>query len=254
MGLTVKRDEGEYKAVPSKTGATVRYYLNDLLVKETSVPDDVKAELQAGVDEKHPEPEREPKTGKITKGVAQETNKNGTAGRPTKYTDDLPEKMLAYFDIDDPFDTFITEETHSVAKSGATKDVVKKKMIAKKLPTFERFAHEIGVHYDTLREWATAVTNPEAEPEKQELKYPEFSEAYKRAKFLQKEFLIQNGLQGLYPAASFIFVAKNITDMVDRQTIEHQDKDLVEKRDAVDNWLDTLRDNVQSTSDDTKAS
>jgi len=51
-------------------------------------------------------------------------------------------------------------------------------------------------------------------------KYPEFSESYKKAQLLQKDFLIQNGLCGLYNAAAFCFVAKNCTDMRDKQEID----------------------------------
>jgi hypothetical protein len=40
-------------------------------------------------------PEQDPKTGRITKGVPQDTNKNGTAGRPTKLEDkDIRDRFL----------------------------------------------------------------------------------------------------------------------------------------------------------------
>jgi hypothetical protein len=64
------------------------------------------------------------------------------------------------------------------------------------------------VNGDTLVEWA--------KPDN-ETKYPGFSAAYNQAKDLEKEFLVDSGLAGLYPPASFIFTAKNITDMRDRQ-------------------------------------
>ena len=46
---------------------------------------------------------------------------------------------------------------------------------ATEFPTFQGFADSINVHIDTLHEWAN--------------KYPEFSEAYKRAKQLQEKLL-----------------------------------------------------------------
>ena len=49
----------------------------------------------------------------------------------------------------------------------------------------------------------------------------DFSETMKKARELQKEFLIHNSLQGLYNSTAFIFTAKNITDMRDKQEIEH---------------------------------
>jgi len=42
-----------------------------------------------------------------------------------------------------------------------------------------------------------------------------FSDAFTHAKEIRKDFLIQNALQGLYPPATFKFVAVNLTDMRD---------------------------------------
>jgi len=42
-----------------------------------------------------------------------------------------------------------------------------------------------------------------------------FSDAFTHAKEIRKDFLMQNALQGLYPPATFKFVAVNLTDMRD---------------------------------------
>src|SRR3990167_8543412 len=86
-------------------------------------------------------------------------------GRPTKYRDDFPALLLAYFD---------------------------EQIAAEKLPFLSRFARKIaGVCEDTAIEWTK--------------EHLEFSEAYKIAKKMQKEFLIENGLVGKYNATAFIF-------------------------------------------------
>jgi hypothetical protein len=197
--------------------------------------------------EPKPKPVQEPKTGKIVKGVAQDTNKNGTAGRPTDYKPEYCDSLIAFFDRE-PYDKVIMEEQERENTQKGTKSkTVKYKMIANKLPTFVQFARSIGVSTKTVWQWANDRTSDEPDAP---LKYPEFSKAYVEAKELQKDFLIQNGLQGTTPSGAFIFVAKNLTDMVDRQLVEHDVPDLKEKRDALDNFIDTLRDNVQPTSQD----
>lgn len=200
-----------------------------------------------------PKPVQGPKTGKIVKGVAQDTNKNDTAGRPTDYKPEYCESLVAFFDCE-PYEKVVMEEQERENVTKGTKSkTVKYKMIANKLPTFVQFARSIGVTTKTVWQWANE-TDPEfverADGVQAPLRYPEFSKAYAEAKELQKDFLIQNGLQGTSPSTAFIFVAKNLTDMVDRQLVEHDVPDLKEKRDALDNFIDTLRDNVQPTKPD----
>jgi hypothetical protein len=120
-------------------------------------------------------------------------------GAPTKYNPKFCEDIIAFFDVEPSFHV-----TETVEGKNWQKETVKD--VPNKFPTFEKFAFSIGVHVDTLHEWKG--------------KYPEFSESYKKAQLLQKDFLIQNGLCGLYNAAAFCFVAKNCTDMRDKQEID----------------------------------
>lgn len=92
-------------------------------------------------------------------------------GRPTKYTEDMPQRLSAYFTEKEPFEIEIDE-------SG------KAKLKPNKLPTIERFAIEQGVHIDTIYEWAS--------------KHQIFSEALRMAVAAQKDMLIQGGLSGAY--------------------------------------------------------
>ena len=49
--------------------------------------------------------------------------------------------------------------------------------------------------------------------------YEEFRNAVHRAEELRKDFLIQNGLLGLYPPQAYKFTAINLTDMRDSKDI-----------------------------------
>ncbi len=120
-----------------------------------------------------------------------ENGKNAT-GRPSDYDEKYCTEIIEFFNRE-PYRLYDTDK-------GPVK-------VPALLPTFNRFAMEIGVNEDTIVEWSKV--------------HPKFSAAYNVAKKLQKEFLINNGLAGLYPPASFCFVAKNITDMRDKQEVEH---------------------------------
>lgn len=170
-------------------------------------------------------------------------------GRPTKYEARFVEEIVAWFDVEKYKDIVIERMTRETKQGETTTE--KFKRVANDLPTLQGFARSIGVTHATLLNWANDVVDVEAvEPQR---KHPEFFEAYNVAKELQKDFLVQNGLQGHYPPASFIFVAKNITDMTDKQIIETKDIDYKEKHSALDDWFNSLRNNAQSTKRDVRA-
>ncbi len=121
------------------------------------------------------------------------------SGAPTKFKPEYCEKLIKFFSTE----PYREKETFHSGKNGQSWSTYED--VANDLPTFERFAVNIGVDTDTLLEWSK-------DPEK----YPGFSVAYKRAKHLQKDILLTNGLRGLYSQPFAIFTAKNITDMRDR--------------------------------------
>jgi hypothetical protein len=84
------------------------------------------------------------------------------------------------------------------------------KRFANKLPTLVGFAKHIKVAIRTVYNWADENTGSFQ---------VEFLHAFKQAKLLQKDFLIQNGLQGLYNPIFSKFTAINITDMRDQQDV-----------------------------------
>lgn len=170
-------------------------------------------------------------------------------GRPTLYREEFADQLVNWFSGTKYEKVTMEKTTIYNSKTGKiSRETEKYKYVAADLPTLEGFARSIGVSHDSLLTWATAVEDVEAEILVK--KHPYFSVAYNTAKSLQKEFLIENGLKGHYPPASFIFVAKNITDMTDKQIIETKDQDYKEKKDALSDWFDTIRHNVTPEPED----
>lgn len=192
-------------------------------------------------------PPKDPKTGRFLMGLPQDTNKNGTAGRPSDYDDKFIQQMINFFNVKPFEDVPVMQELDVTEKPDGTKRTKARqsfKRMAAELPTFEKFAFDIGVHYSTLQDWATITTDPTIETAP--LKHPEFSYAYGQCQQLQKYFLIQNGLQGTYPSAAFIFVAQNATNMVDEKTVHH-DETAKENLNAIKQWANTLRHDFTSS-------
>lgn len=118
------------------------------------------------------------------------------SGRPTKYKPEFCDEIITFFKRK-PFE--LVRTAFGVKKVPNT------------LPTFHEFADTIGVNEDSIVEWAK---------EENKEKYVGFSAAYKKAKDLQKYFMVENALNGAYNPTAFIFVAKNITDMRDQKDVD----------------------------------
>ena len=114
-------------------------------------------------------------------------------GRPTKWTPELNDRLIEFFSVE-PW-------------TGSGKD-----RTPNKVPFFSRFEIQENLYIGILGKW-------EAD-EECEAKRPGFSLAYNTAKQLQKEFLVQNGVSGLFNPAFTIFTAKNITDMRDQTGVD----------------------------------
>jgi hypothetical protein len=121
--------------------------------------------------------------------------------RPTKYKKQYCKKMLDFFSIEH---TREIEQTFT-NKKGETFTTYKE--VANQLPTFERFAAMVGVCRDTLDEWKK--------------QHKEFSDTYKKCKDFQKDMLNDLAMRGFYNPTYTIFVAKNITDMTDKQIVDN---------------------------------
>jgi len=132
-------------------------------------------------------------------------------GRPTKYNDRYYKMLIDHFSCPKS-ERYIKNERIIVKKNGTTETFHEYGYRCNNLPTFAGFARKIKINQETVSEWAKSENKQ---------KYPRFSVAYNMAKELQKEFLVDNALKGFYPPASFIFIAKNITDMKDKQELDH---------------------------------
>jgi len=143
-----------------------------------------------------------------TQKTAKKTKKSHKGrGRPSKYHKKYVKLLLEY--INKP--PFKTEERKYTNGFGI--EVTKTVIIPNELPTIEAFSIKNDLAEDTLLDWAQARTKT-GKP-----KYPEFSAAYNKLKSVQKNFLVVNGLTGLYKERFAIFVAQNFTPMRDK--VEH---------------------------------
>lgn len=138
--------------------------------------------------------------------MSKTANGKHPGGRPTKYKREYCEALIDFFDVEPYEDVDID---HYKEGKVAWRD---SKRVANKLPTLWAFAKSVGVGYSTVRDWLR---------ENHASYQAKFSVAFTQAEEARKDFLIQNGLQGLYPPASFVFVATNLTDMRNKQEVDH---------------------------------
>jgi len=129
------------------------------------------------------------------------------AGRPTKYRPEFVQELIDFYSVEPYEDIDIPHY-----KKGELVWTDKKRMPTK-LPTLVQFAKHLTKKYKkigirTVYDWIDPKHSSYQE---------EFSHAYTRvAKPLQKDFLIQNGLQGFNNPLYAKFIAINLTDMRDK--------------------------------------
>lgn len=164
-----------------------------------------KKKSKPGTPGKKPTTRAASKRTKGSKGTARNSGSKG--GRPTKYKDSHCQAIMQFFD-GEPYEDI---ELIHYQKDGVTAKWKDCKRMPRKLPTLVQFAKSIKVCYATVFNW---------QDEKHANFHKKFLEAFTRAKELQKDFLIQNGLQGLYNPLFAKFTAINITDMKDKS--EHE--------------------------------
>lgn len=145
---------------------------------------------------------------KMTEGKPVKIEKH-PGGRPTKYSDGLCEKILKHFDIEP---TRIIKERFFYMNGDEKEKEIE---VANELPTIEGFCRELEISKSTLHEWVK--------------KYPEFSNAYKRAREMQEDLWLKNSLKGLYSPVFAIFAGKNMFGWRDKQEHDHTSngKDIV---------------------------
>lgn len=122
-------------------------------------------------------------------------------GRPTKYDPKYCEMIVDYFDV-----------KHSTGRG--------KNAEAAEFPQFTAFARLIGVTRSTLFKWTQ--------------EFPEFSDAYKTAKELQEELLVNNSLKNRYNPYFAQFVLKNGHGYRDKTDVEQVNRNIEIKLDQED--------------------
>lgn len=136
-------------------------------------------------------------------------------GRPTKYRKEFCEQLIKFFDIEPWEEREIPHYDKSGNKDEEGNRIViwtDIKIIPARMPTLRGFAKKIGVNIRVVYRWI----------EKGNAVYKkEFSHAFTHAKEIRKDWLIDLGLSGSAPPASFKFVAVNVTDMRDQQEVVH---------------------------------
>lgn len=118
--------------------------------------------------------------------------------KPTKYTKEMPDKLLKYFEDKKRFEIEIVKK---FSKDG---DLLEEKEVKRPLspPTIEGFGAENKIGKSTLYDWAA--------------RYPEFKEAMEIAKQIQADHIIANSMEGLNNNAFPIFMMKNCHNWTDR--------------------------------------
>lgn len=91
---------------------------------------------------------------------------------------------------------------------------------------FEEHLRTLETHKDPIfiEAWARKHDITDETLRKYRDESQEFSVSYKRAREIQKEVLIRGAMKGWFNPTAFIFTAKNITDMRDKQEIDHTTK------------------------------
>lgn len=160
-----------------------------------------------------------------------ESQTHARGGRPSKYRDEYPDKLLEYFEeyLSNPHTQEIIERTVKFYANGTEKERFEKfKTVSRNVPTLFGFARSIGVNYETARRWNTLRIGKkpsDGEKDSRPYRYPEFCGAYKQAIHFQTEFILGAGMSGRTPPAFAIFAAKNMVGWRDDATSRFIDKD-----------------------------
>jgi len=139
-----------------------------------------------------------------------EDKQKHAGGRPTKYKPEYCEKLIEFFDIE-PWE----ERKIPHYKNGEVvwTDI---KILPVRMPTLRGFAKSIDISIRAIYNWVDLKSKTYQE---------EFMHAFAHAKEIRKDWLVDVGLSGSAPPASFKFVAVNVTDMTDKTEHELTGKD-----------------------------
>lgn len=140
---------------------------------------------------------------------------SGKTGTVSMYKPEYVGQMLKYFSVS-PVEV-VEHEDKKTGQITITRTV-------SDFPTKSGFAAKIGVHRDTIFQWAIKTND------KGELVYPDFADMYKRAADYQEHCLVTNTLHNRYNSSFASFLAKNLLGWKDNKGLEltgNEEKPLV---------------------------
>lgn len=131
-------------------------------------------------------------------------------GQPTKYKPKYCQALINFFDVN----PWIERKIPHYRGKGKKRELVwtDYKIMPVRMPTLRKFAKSIGVAIRTVYYWIDRGHGSFQE---------EFLHAFTCAQGIRRDWLIDVGLAGTAPPASFKFVAVNVTDMRDTQEKVH---------------------------------
>lgn len=121
-------------------------------------------------------------------------------GRPSAYRPEFAERLIDFF----------TVEPYTEVDVPQPSGLVKRQRMATDPPMLQEFARRIGVTKETIDNWATAI-NPDGTP-----RYPEFFDAYARARELQESLFSRAGMLGVYEPRFLAMAMKNLCGWQDQ--------------------------------------
>jgi uncharacterized Fe-S cluster-containing radical SAM superfamily enzyme len=112
-------------------------------------------------------------------------------GRPTKYTEDMPEKLIEFFNK--PLRSM--KKVQQATARGVVEIEIEEFVDP---PFIESFCAEILICKDTFYRWVK--------------KYPAFSDAFRQAKQIQAKVLLIGSMKGYYNSSISKLILANCTD------------------------------------------
>lgn len=154
---------------------------------------------------------RKENSGQFKKGntIGMETRFKGFDPDLVAYSDEYCDAIYDYFQVREA--EILYEDEYY--KDGSVKSHKPKITLPPKYPTFEGFAASIGVHRNTLRNWA------ESKDENGNPRYPRFVQAYNYAKQMQLSICKENAMTKVYDSNFAKFVLINEHGMKEQQEV-----------------------------------
>jgi len=132
-------------------------------------------------------------------------------GAPSKYKPEYCQALVDHFEAE-PYTERELTRTRGQGES-KTVEVYDVKLIPNRVPSLTKFAKINNICWQSVHNWIDP---------KHGSYHAEFLDAYTHARALRANMLVDMGMSGVSPPASFKFVAVNLTDMRDKTETKHE--------------------------------